>query len=131
MPSLHKPESGSAPRIDSVEPNAALPGGEIEVLGSNLGAVSFRRPVAMLGDLAASVLMSRSRRLILRVPPEAASGKLRILQNGAQSNAVSVEVATTLASGVHAVANPAIDSKGNIYVTLSGARGQETPVSVF
>jgi sugar lactone lactonase YvrE len=36
-----------------------------------------------------------------------------------------------LATGVHAVANPAIDPEGNIYVTLSGTRGQETPVSVF
>lgn len=36
-----------------------------------------------------------------------------------------------LATGVHAVANPAIDSDGNVYVTLSGGRGQETPVSVF
>jgi sugar lactone lactonase YvrE len=131
MPSAHKPESSPAPRIESVEPNAALPGGEIDVLGSNLGAVAFRRPVAMLGDLAAPVLMSRSRRMVLRVPQEAASGKLRILQNGAQSNAVNVEVASMLATGIHAVANPAVDSSGNVYVTLSGTRGQEMPVSVF
>jgi len=131
MPSLLKPESSHAPRIESVEPNAALPGGEIEVLGANLGPISFRRPVAMLGDLAASVVMSRSRRMMLRVPLEAATGNLRILQNGAQSNTVSVEVATMLATGIHAVANPAVDSEGNVYVTLSGGRGQETPVSVF
>jgi sugar lactone lactonase YvrE len=131
MPSLLKPESSHAPRIETVEPSAALPGGEIEVLGANLGAVSFRRPVAMLGDLAAYLVMSRSRRMMLRVPQEAASGNLRILQNGAQSNSVKIEVATELATGVHAVANPAIDSKGNVYVTLSGGRGQEMPVSIF
>ncbi|HEX5235636.1 MAG TPA: gluconolaconase [Silvibacterium sp.] len=131
MPSLLKPDLNSAPRIESVEPAAALPGGEIDVLGANLGPVSFRRPVAMLGELAASVVMSRNRRMILRVPQEAIAGKLRILQNGAQSNTVNVEVATELASGVHVVANPAVDEKGNIYVTLSGGRGQETPVSVF
>jgi sugar lactone lactonase YvrE len=131
MPSLLKPEFGHAPRIETVEPTAALPGGEIEVVGANLGAVSYRRPVAMLGDLAAAVVMSRSRRMMLRVPMEAASGNLRILQNGAQSNAVNVEVATLLATGVHAVANPAVDPDGNVYVTLSGGRGQETPVSVF
>ena len=131
MPSLLKPESSHAPRIESVEPTAALPGGEVEVHGANLGAVSFRRPVAMLGDLAAPVVMSRSHRMVLRVPQEAASGNLRILQNGAQSNAVNVEVATMLANGVHAVANPAVDREGNVYVTLSGGRGQETPVSVF
>lgn len=131
MTSLLKSESASAPRIESVEPTAALPGGEIEVLGTNLGAVSFRRPVAMLGELAAPVVMSRSRRMMLRVPQEAASGNLRILQNGAQSNLVTVEVASELATGVHAVANPAVDADGDVYVTLSGSRGQETPVSVF
>lgn len=131
MPSLLKSESGHAPRIESVEPSAALPGGEIEVVGSNLGPISFRRPVAMLGDLAAAIVMSRGRRMVLRIPQEAASGKLRILQNGAQSNAVGVEVASMLATGVHAVANPVVDADGNVYVTLSGGRGQETPVSVF
>ena len=131
MPSLLKPESGHAPHIESVEPNAALPGGEVVVHGSNLGAISFHRPVAMLGELAAPVVMSRNRRMILRVPLEATSGNLRILQNGAQSNAVNVEVANELATGVHAVANPVVDPAGNIYVTLSGDRGQETPVSVF
>jgi sugar lactone lactonase YvrE len=131
MPSLLKSESGHAPRIESVEPSAALPGGEVEVHGSNLGAVSFHRPVAMLGDLAAPVIMSRNHRMVLRVPPEAISGNLRILQNGAQSNAVNVEVANELATGVHAVANPVVDPSGNIYVTFSGDRGQETPVSVF
>lgn len=131
MPSLLKPESGHAPRIESVEPNAALPGSEVVVHGSNLGAISFHRPVAMLGELAAPVVMSRNRRMILRVPLEATSGSLRILQNGAQSNAVNVEVANELATGVHAVANPVVDPAGNVYVTLSGDRGQETPVSVF
>lgn len=131
MPSLLKPESGHAPRIESIEPGAALPGGDVEVHGANLGAIAYRRPVAMLGDLAAAVIMSRGRRLVLRVPQEATSGNLRILQNGAQSNAVKVEVASTLATGVHAVANPAVDSAGNVYTTLSGGRGQETPVSVF
>lgn len=131
MAPVLKSESGSAPRIESVDPTAALPGGEIEVHGANLGAVQFRRPVVMLGDLAAPVVMSRGRRMMLRVPQEAISGKLRVLQNGAQSNSVSVEVATPLATGVHAVSNPAIDGNGNIFVTLSGSRGQETPVSVY
>lgn len=135
MPSLLKSELGHTPRIDALEPAAALPGGQVEVHGANLGPVSgpasFRRPVAMLGDLAAPVLISRSRRILLQVPEEAIGGNLRVLQNGAQSNAVNMEVATLLATGVHAVANPAVDTAGNVYVTLSGARGQETPVSVF
>ena len=131
MSPLIKSDFSSTPRIESLQPDFALPGGEVEVHGSNLGPVSFRRPVAMVGDLAARVLMSRSKRVLLRVPDEAESGRLRILQNGAQSNSVDLGVASLLATGVHAVANPAVDREGNVYVTFSGSRGQETPVSIF
>lgn len=144
MVRILKSESSTAPRIDTISPAAALPGGDVEVRGVNLGAVAaaqsganrvggpeWRRPIAMLGDLAAPVLLSRSARLTLRVPEEAESGRLRILQNGAQSNAVEVRVASLLATGIHAVASPVMDHSGNIYVTFSGQRGQETPVSIF
>jgi sugar lactone lactonase YvrE len=131
MTPLIKSEPSNTPRIESIQPDIVLPGGEIEVVGANLGAVSYRRPVAMVGELAAPVLMSRNRRIVLRIPEEAESGRLRILQNGAQSNSVDLAVGSLLANGVHAVASPAVDADGNIYVTFSGSRGQETPVSVF
>jgi sugar lactone lactonase YvrE len=131
MAPLIKSEASHAPRIVALQPNAALPGGEVEVLGSNLGPVAYRRPVAMVGDLAAPVVMSRGKRMVLRVPEEAETGKLRILRNGAQSNAVELKVGSKIANEVHIVANPAVDPEGNIYVTFSGARGQETEVSVY
>ena len=138
MPRIGKSESTPnvapktpAPKVEALLPNAALPGGDVDVLGLHLGPVVNRRPVAMLGDLAAPVLLSRNDRLTLQVPEEAVSGKLRILQNGAQSNTVDLAVASVLATGVHAVASPAIDAAGNIYTTYSGPRGQATPVSVF
>ncbi|MGA7522020.1 MAG: gluconolaconase [Acidobacteriaceae bacterium] len=144
MVRILKSESSTAPRIDTVAPDAAMPGGDLELRGANLGGVpvsraeagtmggpEFRRPVAMLGDLAAPVLLSRGNRLTVRVPEEAESGRLRILQNGAQSNAVDVRVASLVATGAHVVASPVMDQEGNIYATFSGQRGQETPVSVF
>ncbi|MBV8674365.1 MAG: gluconolaconase [Acidobacteriaceae bacterium] len=131
MTPLLKSDAGHSPRIESVQPNAALPGGEVEVLGTNLGPVSYRRPVPMVGDLAAPVVLSRGKRMVLRIPEEAETGKLRILRNGAQSNAVELKIGAQIATGVHMVANPAVDRQGNIYLTLSGSRGQETPVSVF
>src|SRR5277367_3451299 len=126
-----KADPSDVPRIDAVVPAAALPGGEVELAGSNLGPLVMRQPVAMLGQLSASVLLSRSKRLKVRIPEEAESGPLQILQNGAQSNSVRLLVAGMIATDVHVVANPAVDSEGNIYATLSGPRGQSTPVSVF
>ena len=119
------------PRITSVHPIAALPGGELLVHGEHLAAVAGHLPVTMLGELAGTVLLSREDRLCMRVPEEAESGLLRVLRNGAQSNSVSVDVAQLLASGIHQVTNPAVDALGNIYATFSGPRGRETPVSVF
>ena len=130
MARMTKSES-DAPKIDAVVPMAALPGGEVELAGVNLGPLSMRQPVAMLGQLAAPVLLSRSRRLKLRVPDEAETGPLQVLQNGAQSNSVKVLVAGMIANEVHVVANPVVDSEGNIYATFSGPRGQSTEVSVF
>ena len=131
MARMTKSNLSDAPKIDAVAPIAALPGGEVELAGANLGPLSMRQPVAMLGQLAAPVLLSRSKRLKLRVPEEAETGQLQVLQNGAQSNSVKVLVAGLIATDVHIVANPAVDSEGNIYATFSGPRGQSTPVSVF
>lgn len=140
MVRILKTEASTTPHIDAVIPEAALPGGEVEVRGSNLGPVAgakgetgveWRRPIPMLGDLAAAVLLTRSERLVLRVPGEADSGGLRILQSGEQSNTVPMRVASVVTTGIHAVGSPVIDRAGNIYVTFSGQRGEETPVSVF
>lgn len=138
MVRILKSEPNTTPRIDAVSPDVTLPGGEVEVRGANLGSVpigqngsEWRRPVAMLGELAAPVLLSRASRMAIKVPEEAETGRLRILQNGAQSNAVEVRVANLLATGAHIVSNPVMDNSGNIYLTFSGERGQETPVSVF
>jgi sugar lactone lactonase YvrE len=125
------PEATPAPRITRVHPIAALPAGEVHVHGHHLAPVAGRLPVAMVGDLAANVLMSRDDRLVLRMPDEGESGILRILRNGEQSNGVTVDMAELLATGIHQVANPAVDALGNIYATFSGSRGQETAVSVF
>src|ERR1700751_4112713 len=122
MARVTKPDPSDNPRIEAVLPIAALPGGEGELAGSNLGPQGPRQPVVMLGQLAASILLSRSRRLKLRVPEEAETGQLQILQNGTQSNSVKLLVAGMIATDVHIVANPVVDGEGNIYATLSGSR---------
>src|SRR5215471_21331807 len=126
-----KTDPSDNPKIDAVVPAAALPGGEVELAGVNLGPLAMRQPVAMIGQLSASILLSRRKRLKIRVPDEAETGQLQILQNGAQSNSVKLLVAGMIATDVHIVANPAVDSEGNIYATLSGPRGESTPVSVY
>jgi sugar lactone lactonase YvrE len=42
-----------------------------------------------------------------------------------------VAVGTLWATGLHQVDNPVFDQDGNLFVTYSGSRGQEAPVSIF
>jgi sugar lactone lactonase YvrE len=58
-------------------------------------------------------------------------GMLEVRRNGSTSNSVQIKVGRLLTDNVHPVANPATDSHGNIYATVSGQRGQQVPVSVF
>ena len=44
---------------------------------------------------------------------------------------VLLEVGVPLATGLHLVDSPVFDSKGNLFVTFSGTRGQQAPVSIF
>src|SRR5271163_4616607 len=86
------------PRIEAVLPNAALPGGEIEVHGANLGASQgasgLQRPHSAIGGAVAPVLLTRNTRLVIRVPDAAStSPKLEVFRNGSRSNQFEVHVA--------------------------------------
>jgi hypothetical protein len=52
-------EAFAAPRIDDVVPAAALPSGEIELTGANLGPLGPALPAVLVDGLPAHVLMSR------------------------------------------------------------------------
>jgi sugar lactone lactonase YvrE len=69
--------------------------------------------------------------LIVRVPEDGVGGQLVVSQNGDISAPRPLQVGVQIADGLHPIANPAVDSHGNIYATFSGSRGQKTPVSVF
>jgi sugar lactone lactonase YvrE len=59
------------------------------------------------------------------------SGMVTLEVNGHESNGIPCEIGSRIAQNLHPVANPAIDATGNLYVTLSGSRGQKVPVSVY
>src|SRR5438093_12891101 len=72
--------------------------------------------------------------IIAKVPESSAeTGTSELIDstNGHTSRPFPYEVGKKLASNLHPVANPAIDSEGNIYATYSGRRGQKTPVSIY
>jgi sugar lactone lactonase YvrE len=120
----------AAPRIDDIVPAVALPGGEIELIGANLGPFPSGLPTVLVDGVSAHLLMSRPSRLALRVPGEAATGLVEVRNPAGSSNAVPLRVARQLSEGLHPVTSPAVSRSGMIYATISGQRGKQTPVSI-
>ena len=128
---LGKKNVNGKPQIETVMPMAALPGGEIRIVGKALRPAELRRPKVSFGDVEGSVLISADDFLVARVPVTASSGPVVVSTNGHSSNPHQVRVATLIAEDLHPVTNPAVDAEGNIYVTFSGSRGQKVPVAIF
>ena len=128
---LGKKNVNGRPHIEAVSPAAALPGGEVRILGHGLRPPELRRPRVRVGDIEAPVVVSADDFVIARVPYGAASGPVVVSTNGHSSNAQPIQVAAQIAENLHPVTNPAVDLEGNIFVTFSGSRGQKVPVSIF
>ncbi len=119
------------PRIESIDPAFALPGGEVRINGSGLTAAKAERPTVMFGDSEGSIIVGTKQFIVARVPEGASSGEVVVSTDGKKSNAQPVGVAATLAESLHPVANPAIDDEGNVYATFSGSRGQKAPIAIY
>jgi hypothetical protein len=128
---LGKKNVNGQPHIEDVSPAAALPGGEVRIVGRGLRPPELRRPRVRFGEMEAAVVISSDDFVVARVPFGAASGPVVVSTNGHSSNAHQVKVAALIAENLHPVTNPALDAEGNIYVTFSGSRGQKVPVSIF
>ena len=128
---LGSSEKNGIPRIEGVSPQAAIPGGEMEIRGSGFVSRSFARPLVRFGEAEASVALSGPQRLVVRVPEAASGGAVRVSSGSQESQPFPVAVGLQIADNLHPVANPAVDAEGNTYVTFSGPRGQRVPVSLY
>jgi sugar lactone lactonase YvrE len=126
-------EAISVPRIDDIVPAAALPGGEVELIGANLGPIvgpPAVLPTVLLDGEPAQMLMSRPSRAVIQIPADAATGLIQVNNPAGSSNAVPLRVAHQLSEGLHPVTSPTVSRSGMIYATISGPRGKQTPVSI-
>ncbi len=120
------------PAITSVTPPRAIEGARLTIEGSGFDIQAAQLPEVSIGGIPARVVSGAPGRLAVLVPaglPD--GGRLPVTVAGMTSSDASVEVAATFATGLHQVDNPVIDREGNLYVTYSGTRGQEVPVSIF
>src|SRR5271157_120065 len=121
--------SESRPQISQVTPPAAIAGGEFQFRGK--GLMKTDRPRVTIGEVGAPVIIGSDSFVIARVPEGASAGEL-VIENGQQaSESWACDIGVLIAESLHSVANPAVDSFGNIYTTFSGSRGQKVPVAVY
>jgi sugar lactone lactonase YvrE len=118
------------PVIESVFPAAALPGGDIELRGKNLGPQALTTPVVLVDGNSAQLLMSSDNRLCFRVPERATAGQIEIRNQDGASNTFPVTIARELSDGLHPVTSPVVSRSGMTFATISGPRGKQTPVSI-
>lgn len=121
--------SASPSRITGVRPLWAVEGGRLTITGSGFSLDPL--PDIRIGGTAARFACASSKALSVTVPSGLDGGRTPIRIDTAPGETAYVEVGAPLATGLHQVDNPAFDRDGNLYVTFSGSRGQETPVSIF
>src|SRR5690349_13936126 len=120
-------------RILGIDPPYAIAGGEVIVDCAGFDTREPRECAVLVGDEAAHVVALGPRRVLITVP-ETKGGELETrLQSGATlSEPARLTVARKLAGDLHPVANPAFDpDDGALFVTRSGSRGEELPVTLF
>jgi len=117
-------------RVTAVRPGWAIEGGRITIEGTGFPVDQPELPGVLIGGVRARPVYASSTAMGVLVPAGLEGGQAAISLGGEEAG-VSVGVAAAFATGLHQVDNPVFDRQGNLYVTYSGTRGQEVPVSIF
>jgi hypothetical protein len=122
-------EATQKPKIASVQPNAAIAGGDFAIRGE--GFMTAGSPAVTIGGEPAQLIIAGDSLIVARVPESATSGDVVVTSGGTKSKVWGAHVGIQIADSLHPVANPAVDADGNIFATFSGSRGQKSPVSIY
>lgn len=124
---------GNAARILGIDPPYAIAGGEVSIDCVGFDTRDPQGCSVLIDNIEAEVVAIGPRR-VLAIVPETKGGDLEVrLQSGSDvSEPAKLTVARKLAGDLHPVANPAFDpDDGALFVTRSGSRGEELPVTLF
>ena len=120
-------------KILSIDPPYGIAGGEIVIDCTGFDTSDPSECAVLIGDTTGLIVASGPRRVIVTIP-ETKGGEVEVrLKSGARlSEPARLTIAKKLAGDLHPVANPAFDpDDGALFVTRSGSRGEELPVTLF
>ena len=117
------------PTITRVIPSRVVEGGRVALAGSDL--LTDDVPSVVVGDEPARTLFASSSKIVVDLPSTIEGGRTPVRLANMPGETIYLSVGAAWATGLHQVDNPVFDRDGNLFVTYSGSRGQEAPVSVF
>lgn len=126
-----RPSDLESAHIVAVQPHLAIPRGRVDIVGQRFAVGRGGIPAVWIADRRARPVSASPSRLSVCVPVDVDGGPLPVRVEGAEGETAILDVAAALATGLHQVDSPALDAAGNLFVTYSGTRGQQVPVSIF
>jgi sugar lactone lactonase YvrE len=120
--------------ILAVEPRMTLPGGEIKIDCAGFDTSDPALCSVWFGNKRAPIVALSPRRVLAATPELKQSGPVEVSleRAGKRSAPSTVTLGKQLAEDLHPVANPAYDpDDGALFVTRSGSRGEQLPVTLF
>jgi sugar lactone lactonase YvrE len=118
-------------QITAIHPLWAIEGGRITIEGAGFPVDASGPPEVRIGDARARVVCASPTQMAVVVPDGLEGGRATVRIGGAPGATAFIDIAAPFAAGLHQVDNPVFDRDGNLYVTYSGTRGQQVPVSIF
>ena len=120
-----------APAVTRITPLQAIEGGRIAIDGEGFTVNGPELPEVRIGNAVMRVVYASPSRLSAIVPAGLDAGRAPVRIAGVAGATAYIDVAAPFAAGLHQVDSPVFDRAGNLYVTFSGTRGQQVPVSIF
>jgi len=124
-----------AKQIERIDPAAGIPGGEVTIECGNPFPGAEQTLTVWFQDQAAHVVAATPNRALVLVPDLSLGAEIEVSVDPVgrpPGKPAHFVVAGKVADGIHQVASPAFDpSDGSLFVTRSGTRGEDVPVSLL
>ena len=123
-----------SPKIKALDPAFAIPGGDLVVECENFRVDHDAGFSVLVGGVEAFISAASESRVLCRVPDGIERQQTEVVLDcgGIRSAPAAITIGREVVSGMHIVANPAIDpTTDELIVTRSGGRGQELPATLF
>jgi sugar lactone lactonase YvrE len=125
---------GRAGQITRIGPAAGIPGGEVVVECADFDTAAVETCGCLFDGEPGHLVGASARRVTALIPDNTFGGTVEVVLecDGDRSEPSSFVVGTKLAEDLHPVTSPAFDpDDGALYVTRSGSRGQQLPMTLF